>query len=816
MSVLSEINPELWEYVGNQLKITGLRKAAREFLTNEDVGNLKTLDKVNPDYIISEAGLFNEWLLSEYRKPGSQKSLLRAFADQAKGLSNSTRRRLDQFLDSQRYTLWRVGEVEPGNLELIDLKRGSSFRVREYSLAKQVVSGDCIFLRIARQDDHWEIVSADGAVPINLPDAALAEELAEELNEPVSIKESFSYVNLIKSLVPEAYGSLAETDMPLDKARQNFDAMLKECRIGRYVTRENIEKLMKKELADNGLPPEGMPIATRLLIGLADNPGEQEIDHLDKVTSASSNLWNALRPRKYKRAKGPGHFQLHKTDLRPWQEALEDAHVAIKTNDPDRAVKAWQEFFRQMLDGKTTSRSLYRHYANAAVAYLVDGDMLVGERLLSIALELCPDYDFALEQQTRVNDGEYMPYVLLKTQEALASSKKDWPPSPAELRSLSDDELIDRFSRQDIDIDKSMFIKLAGDTKNIDELLSKKWRVDVADNRGDHLHFLALEANRRWAPEYPWPETLEQICFDIDSALHPDDPAARRSYKQAARYLKELESAVKNASKKSIASWMAMGGSYAGARQNVTFACLDLKNNRSDAGDSLETTLKLLHEKTKDPMFLIPDILLKAEDSRLLRSNINKIAKQLPLDDTVLGILAEQLPDSFLTAKEQALLLALRAIEKRQSKGMITYPPYNPDSLQDSYGWILDQLCDVYEKTGETDKLDVYQERYMKVMEDESLSRTSELTPEETKKRRNKLIDEHIAADNPAILYYEWFKTLGIDLSSGDGMPTAHTVFGINNSGNKVKIGRNDPCPCGKTKPDGTPVKFKKCHGASG
>jgi preprotein translocase subunit SecA len=27
------------------------------------------------------------------------------------------------------------------------------------------------------------------------------------------------------------------------------------------------------------------------------------------------------------------------------------------------------------------------------------------------------------------------------------------------------------------------------------------------------------------------------------------------------------------------------------------------------------------------------------------------------------------------------------------------------------------------------------------------------------------------------------------------------------------KIGRNDPCPCGAKKPDGTPVKYKHCHG---
>ena len=27
------------------------------------------------------------------------------------------------------------------------------------------------------------------------------------------------------------------------------------------------------------------------------------------------------------------------------------------------------------------------------------------------------------------------------------------------------------------------------------------------------------------------------------------------------------------------------------------------------------------------------------------------------------------------------------------------------------------------------------------------------------------------------------------------------------------KVGRNDPCPCGAKKSDGTPIKYKKCHG---
>ena len=29
----------------------------------------------------------------------------------------------------------------------------------------------------------------------------------------------------------------------------------------------------------------------------------------------------------------------------------------------------------------------------------------------------------------------------------------------------------------------------------------------------------------------------------------------------------------------------------------------------------------------------------------------------------------------------------------------------------------------------------------------------------------------------------------------------------------EIKVGRNDPCPCGAKHPDGRPKKFKHCHG---
>ena len=35
----------------------------------------------------------------------------------------------------------------------------------------------------------------------------------------------------------------------------------------------------------------------------------------------------------------------------------------------------------------------------------------------------------------------------------------------------------------------------------------------------------------------------------------------------------------------------------------------------------------------------------------------------------------------------------------------------------------------------------------------------------------------------------------------------------IDDFGRPLKIGRNDPCPCGKLRPNGLPMKYKDCCG---
>jgi len=49
--------------------------------------------------------------------------------------------------------------------------------------------------------------------------------------------------------------------------------------------------------------------------------------------------------------------------------------------------------------------------------------------------------------------------------------------------------------------------------------------------------------------------------------------------------------------------------------------------------------------------------------------------------------------------------------------------------------------------------------------------------------------------------------------SAGAGRKQPSVITAKTKDASGKKVGRNDPCPCGATKADGTPVKYKHCHG---
>jgi preprotein translocase subunit SecA len=73
------------------------------------------------------------------------------------------------------------------------------------------------------------------------------------------------------------------------------------------------------------------------------------------------------------------------------------------------------------------------------------------------------------------------------------------------------------------------------------------------------------------------------------------------------------------------------------------------------------------------------------------------------------------------------------------------------------------------------------------------------------------------AINERAVIYSAPAKTMderdsAFDGESGKKIQSAPVISKQRNEAGE-KIGRNDPCPCGAKKPDGTPIKYKHCHG---
>jgi len=53
----------------------------------------------------------------------------------------------------------------------------------------------------------------------------------------------------------------------------------------------------------------------------------------------------------------------------------------------------------------------------------------------------------------------------------------------------------------------------------------------------------------------------------------------------------------------------------------------------------------------------------------------------------------------------------------------------------------------------------------------------------------------------------------GAAKTMGEKAGASESIHAKIKDGSGNKVGRNDPCPCGAAKPDGTPIKYKHCCG---
>ncbi len=213
---------------------------------------------------------------------------------------------------------------------------------------------------------------------------------------------------------PEQYG-IPPSGRSFPDAEAELARVLRRYDIEKYVSIDRVRSwcgMLNATDADSMAP-------FAILMGLAAEWEDASRETIEDIIGAFREFWNAL-PREELRANSPNevaarrwmenkapHLTNSLIEFGRWvphyNTALVQLHAA---GEEETAVDEFRTVFRLLLEEHTTSRHVFRIYANAAIACFGMGDEYGGVRLLKIASEINPNYDFARDQMERYTSGK--------------------------------------------------------------------------------------------------------------------------------------------------------------------------------------------------------------------------------------------------------------------------------------------------------------------------------------------------------------------------------------------------------------------------
>jgi len=207
---------------------------------------------------------------------------------------------------------------------------------------------------------------------------------------------------------------LGNKSINLADAERKLDAVLKKYQLANYVDAAHIEEWLHHDknrfdaipasllvglLSDSVSLTKAGPEIVNALLGIAQS--------MPLAQLKGRSPQEAYRDREA-RGKRPD-IRLNVTPLggSEWNEAYREAITFLQNYEFGKALRGIQKAFKIMLAAKTTIYDVFRLYGNLALCYFAAGEKVRGKRTLDIALELNPNYDFALELKGNYENGNY-------------------------------------------------------------------------------------------------------------------------------------------------------------------------------------------------------------------------------------------------------------------------------------------------------------------------------------------------------------------------------------------------------------------------
>lgn len=798
MSVLSEVGDKILA----QLSVKEMLEAEDAFYEGHEPTH-EELHQLEPNFI--------EWLYFDYRLDPTALNLIERYLKKyGDNHSLDTRLRLQDMVSTQRYGIWRVDDVAPGqSIALYDAKTGQTIQVRERLGSRQLKTNQLIICRVSKQGNHWEITS--GVIyplPVSMPDNIL-EQLAAT-NGTATPRDQIGL--LLKSHRDKP--TLNDKPVPLEQARRAMESALENYGLSDHLSVDAVENLIRLDHQPGSAEPDDSKVRLTLpytmIMGLFSEPPEDGQDLL----AALNDLNFALFPKKLKKLKKYGpELHMIELDLMSWTEHANEGQQLMHQGKYEESAKEYEAALAALHEVRSTSSEVYRLYGNLATCYFATGDLPLGERMLEIALELNPNYDFALRQLERLESGELADMSFAATLKKLAEKPADslipggqWDPQEIE-RAWDDGQILSELAALGVKTSPELFKKQAKRFISSDDFAHKVWDRLVPDPENQEFLWIAAGALwDRWLPDRPAVETFIRFGYLIDDTLYPED-GSKPAQKQLLKLANKLTETIGQADKKTIKQLLKNYG-YMEARLSFIYLATRLLNETPKPCQETAVQLaKQLERKTGDTLYRAVTLAAK-----LTVKNIEEVA-----EETQQAFGAEHhgwlvMSDlERISPKIRAKILerGLASIQARDKNNQTTKLAYCRCSLFTAYTELLDELIGIYEGLGKQKDINRI-EALLKQIE----GRREELNhqPDEALLQQGfeKMVDA-LLADHPSYNYYQWLKPLGINFATPELTESNITILPPEGA----KTGRNDPCPCGKSKPDGTPIKYKKCHAAA-
>lgn len=540
------------------------------------------------------------------------------------------------------------------------------------------------------------------------------------------------------------------------------------------LTAEDLERWHRMEGSVADQPPLWLSVLTGMAASLDMKPSEVD------------GILRAAKPQTTDRSALNG-ATLHTIDPTFIVEMSLTADAALRRGDAEESEALWLKTLQTALNERMIIAEPYRLFGNVASTAYLNGNVLLGEAALNIAMRLNPQYSFGHKLKEQSLHGDFLQYSLRK----LADNSRFDFVSSKDLETVSTEQILKKLAEMGIDLSEAEFKAVSGPVRDTIETIVDKVKAKAPDERKVDEDYLYAACEVLWDRliTRPLMETFMSIVFDLED-VEPDSNLYFATIERLAWAFEQADKAVFKTYQKYPQDF---GSLRATAHDLLAYEVL----RQSAAAEHMLTIAEAGLASGYFPDLGVVDVVRRIAAGKNWQYQFEQLLKRYPEHSQMMAVgIARGLLE---TGEDDKTIGVGRTVWEKVLAGDLEPDEWPLQCLED-------YLLSAYENLGDKrgyKQMQKEAEQIDRLLESRRLSEAKERRKASQKSTEDLLRREH---KYPELFAYEDFVlSLGLDFSTPELTTDKVTAFSLRTG---EKIGRNKPCPCGSGK------KYKKCHGA--